>query len=531
MKVKDAAARLALALALSALLAAADARAQGPSPPPTAQDISGRYEGVAKTAAHGDLPIAIEIRQQNGALTGSMDTPLGNLSITGGSFNGGTLTLKVESYDDVGTITATVEGGRLVGEFSGFGEKGHLDLKRTGPPSPVVDTRPVATLSAEKWREDLRYLAAELPRRHKNAFHSVTRGQFESAVADLDKKIPSMQDSDIVMALSRIVAMIGDGHTFLEWGGLYPSVPLRPYWFGKELRVTETVEQYRRALGARVVRIGGVDISEVFRRDQPYIVQGESEGFVLSNNAELMISPAHLHALGVAPNTTQAVYTFADDRGRRFTLTLKATAPGERLTWLDAARATPLYRKRPDEPLWYEYLPDSQTLYLNFAGYPRRPEFQKFSQEFFDFADSHAVRRVVVDMRLNGGGDFSRGRDFIISKFKQRPALTARGHLFVVIGRWTFSAGMANASDFKNEFHAIMVGEPTGARPNGYQENRAFALPNSHLSVSYSIQLYKFQEQDTPGILPDKRIDPDWPSYKAGRDPVLEWILAQPVGK
>ena len=531
MKVKDAAARLVLALALSALLAATDARAQGPSPPPSAQDISGRYEGVAKTAAHGDLPIAIEIRQQNGAITGSMDTPLGNLSITGGSFAAGKLTLKVESYDDVGTITATVEGGRLVGEFSGFGEKGRLELKRTGPPSPVVDTRPVAALSAEKWREDLRYLAAELPRRHKNAFHSVTREQFESAVADLDKKIPSMQDSDIVMALSRIVAMIGDGHTFLQWGGLYPSVPLRLYWFGKELRVTETVEQYRRALGARVVGIGGVDVAEVFRRDQPYISQDESEGFVLSANAEHMTSPAHLHALGLAPDTTRAVYTFADDRGRRFTLTLNAAAPGEHLTWIDAARSTPLYRKRPDEPLWYEYLPDSQTLYFNFTGYPRRPEFQKFSQEFFDFADSHAVKRVVVDMRANGGGDFSRGRDFIISKFKQRPALTARGHLFVVIGRWTFSAGMANASDFKNEFRAVMVGEPTGARPNGYQENRAFSLQNSHLSVSYSIQLYKFQEQDTPGILPDKRIDPDWASYKAGRDPVLEWILAQPVDK
>ena len=40
-------------------------------------------------------------------------------------------------------------------------------------------------------------------------------------------------------------------------------------------------------------------------------------------------------------------------------------------------------------------------------------------------------------------------------------------------------------------------------------------------------QLYKFQEKDTPGIIPDKLILPSWLAYKAGRDLVLEWILAQ----
>ena len=131
-------------------------------------------------------------------------------------------------------------------------------------------------------------------------------------------------------------------------------------------------------------------------------------------------------------------------------------------------------------------------------------------------------------MRQNGGGDFTRGRDYIISEFRKRPALTRRGTLYVIIGRWTFSAGMSNAADFRNDLHAILVGEPTGARPNGYQENRAFSLPNSHLDVSYSTRLYKFQEQDTPGIMPDQRIDPDWLSYRQGRDPVLAWILKQP---
>jgi hypothetical protein len=164
---------------------------------------------------------------------------------------------------------------------------------------------------------------------------------------------------------------------------------------------------------------------------------------------------------------------------------------------------------------------------LNFKAYPRRKDFIKFSRELFDFIDHHPIGRVVVDMRQNGGGDFTKGREYIVSEFKKRPRLTRRGMLYVIMGRWTYSAGMANAADFRNDLHAFLVGEPTGARPNGYQENRAFSLPNSHLGVSYSTQLYKFQEQDTPGIIPDKRIDPDWRSYQQGRDPALAWILKQ----
>jgi hypothetical protein len=55
-----------------------------------------------------------------------------------------------------------------------------------------------------------------------------------------------------------------------------------------------------------------------------------------------------------------------------------------------------------------------------------------------------------------------------------------------VIGRNTLSAAMTNAADFLKETNAILVGEPTGARPNGWQEKGQFTLPNSHLVVSVS---------------------------------------------
>ena len=63
----------------------------------------------------------------------------------------------------------------------------------------------------EAWREDLRYLAEELPKRHNNAFHTLTREQFNQAVKKLDERIPSLAPHEIVVELTRIVAMLGDG--------------------------------------------------------------------------------------------------------------------------------------------------------------------------------------------------------------------------------------------------------------------------------------------------------------------------------
>jgi len=81
--------------------------------------------------------------------------------------------------------------------------------------------------------------------------------------------------------------------------------------------------------------------------------------------------------------------------------------------------------------------------------------------------------------------------------------------------------------DLKKETNAILVGEPIGERPNSYQENDEMKLPNSGVLVSYSTKYYKFLDEDVPAVMPDKRIDPTWTDYKAGRDAVMDWILSE----
>jgi hypothetical protein len=386
-------------------------------------------------------------------------------------------------------------------------------------------------ISKGQWQEDLRYFARELPKRHKNLYHATSREQFERAVAELDAAIPSLQDHQIIVRLHQIAATVGDGHTSVHMSPAFKIYPMSLYWFGRELRVIAARPEYQSALGARVVKIGGMGIDEVQARVASCFpsAANENDWYVMSTSPAFIVRPEFLHALGIVPDVASATFTLENEQGQQSTLEIKPIAVpapiggAVTLGLMPAAKAPPLFRQKQGEPFWFTYLPDSQTVYASFRKYGKLGDN---ARALFAFVDSHQTTRLVIDMRQNGGGDFFEGRKHLIEPLKKRPALNQKGRLFVIVGRQTFSAALANAVDFRKETNAILVGEPIGERPNSYSENDEMTLPNSRLVVSYSTKYYKFVDADVPAVMPDQRIDPSWPDWQAGRDPVMDWILA-----
>jgi len=390
-------------------------------------------------------------------------------------------------------------------------------------------------LTKGQWREDLRFFARELPKRHKNLYHTTSREQFERAVAELDAAIPSLQDHQIIVGMIRIAASVGDGHTAVHLPAYFKRYPIRLYWFGPDLRVASAAREYRQTLGARVVKIGSLGIAEVLARVQSCFptARHENEWYVLGTSPAFIVIPEVLHGLGVVHELGRAPFTFEDESGKQFTLDISpiefsVVGGVPNVRFIPVAKAEPLFRQRPSERFWFTYLPDSQTVYLSFRGYKSLGEN---AQKLFQFIDANPTKRLAIDLRQNGGGDFFKGRKHLVRPLKERPAINQKGRLFVIVGRATFSAAMVNAIDFRKETNALLVGEPVGERPNSYSENDEVTLPNSRLVVSYSTRYYKFLEEDVPAVMPDKRIDPNWADFKAGRDPVMEWILSQPLDK
>src|SRR3990172_6951025 len=121
----------------------------------------------------------------------------------------------------------------------------------------------------QQWRQDLQFLAKRLPEVHANAFHKISRTEFESAVQSLNDRIPSLTSEQIIVELMRIVAMIGDGHTSLS--PLFdPSIgfhyyPLRLYLFRDGLYVEKADPENEDVVGARLVAIGETPVEEAWK--------------------------------------------------------------------------------------------------------------------------------------------------------------------------------------------------------------------------------------------------------------------------
>src|SRR5215204_459873 len=123
-------------------------------------------------------------------------------------------------------------------------------------------TAVVTAAEADKWRADLRYMAEEMPKYHKNLFHTITPVQFDAAVKKLDEKIPTLARHQIIVELARIVAMIGDGHTNIsptrDTKIAFNSLPIKLYLFKDGLFIRSAAREQADLVGARVTKIGGL---------------------------------------------------------------------------------------------------------------------------------------------------------------------------------------------------------------------------------------------------------------------------------
>ena len=329
--------------------------------------------------------------------------------------------------------------------------------------------------------------------------------------------------------MRQIVASIGDAHTRLGTPENERVLPVAFTWFREDLRVTAAVQGFERLLGASVVRIGTLSRDSAYARATTLVPRGETDGWTRLASSRVLRSATLLHGLGLATSSDSVSFTVVLESGQTLTTTLPSL-PGNPPPALRSLVSQPFGVFREERVFAFRLLPDSQTAYLAFDQYPDKSDFRRIANDLLRLVDSARVRRLVVDLRRNAGGDFTKARELLIPGLK-RQAVSAPGHLFVLTGPNTFSAAMTNAIDFRTELKAILVGQPTGARPNNYQEGREFRLANSGLTVGYSTKYYKFQEADTEGVIPDHLIELTWEDYKSGRDAVLEWVLSQETGR
>jgi len=488
-----------------------------------AEDPSGYFEGSATTPEEGKLDLALNLRCADGRYSGALLTSIGTFELTGGSFTEARVRLQFNARGETGLITAQLVSGVLSGTFKLATDSGPVELRRLGDARPPTPSEPVLTLTAGEWREDVRFFATELPKRHMNAFHTTPKERFEAAVAAVESEISGRDGDQMYVGLARISNLVGDGHTYIRMPPDRAPLPIEVQRFGSDYRVTAVTTGAERALGARLLAIQDTPISRVRELLLPLTPVDETM-ILRDDRIELYLTVGMLlHGVGVTPDRSQARLTLAGDDNKRFTLDLKALDPEETssVKWTRVYQEAPLFRQRPEDPLWFTYLPESRAVYCSFRGYQT---LAKDASGLFQLIGERQPEKLIIDMRLNGGGDYTKGLKYLVDPIRALPNINRKGHLFILIGPATFSAAMSNSAHFRYQTEAMLVGETIGEKPNSYQEVRQVSLPNSHLVLRYSIKFYTFVEQGPNLIRPDKEIVPTWDEYRSGRDPVLEWI-------
>jgi tetratricopeptide (TPR) repeat protein len=392
-------------------------------------------------------------------------------------------------------------------------------------------------LTTEAWRADLRYFAEELPKRHKNAFHTMTRAHLDEAVKQFNTDIPTLSSDEILVRFLRLIAMVGDGHTSIEEHsliglGLYP---LRYEQLQDGVIVESASAEYRDIVGGKVVKIGSLPIEQaVARLKEISWGDNHNEQAQKVETAFLLSSPKVLRGMKVTETGERVSVTVEGQDGQQKTVEVRAVK--DVATYFRDAKfvnaydksstATSLYLRDPQNNYWFEYLKERKILYvqLNAIRNKRDEDVAAFFAKVFDFANNNPVNKFVLDVRMNTGGNNLLNKPIVVGLIQGR--FNQRGKLFVVLGRRTFSAAQNLVNEIEKYTNAIFVGEPTGSSPNLYGDPVIMTLPKSKIPFRVSTLWHQIDPNDrriftTPEIFAAATLS----DYRNNVDPAFQAIL------
>jgi C-terminal processing protease CtpA/Prc len=320
-------------------------------------------------------------------------------------------------------------------------------------------------------------------------------------------------------------AMHGANHG--EMSGL-KLLPLEFFLFDSEVRIITADTSLKKLVGAKVIAVGGKPTKEVLNLLTPLVSKDNEWGGKWILMLQLS-DPRILQGLGLGDTTN----------GVRFTLeTINEKTPKEfvipvadrllvpsRLEELPGtvSRTQPLNNGRKLGMMNF-----GKALYVKIDQVSDQHEesFADFTKRIFKTVADSKATTMIIDLRRNHGGQGHLNQE-LVDRLSASPEFNQQGKLYVLVGRHTFSAAMNFAAQLKLRTKALLLGEPTGSRPNFVGETTLIRLPYSKVSLSISSRFHQNgQSNDTRLWLPpDVPVEPKFDQLVRGYDEALESVL------
>jgi Peptidase family S41 len=401
---------------------------------------------------------------------------------------------------------------------------------------PAAQAHPSAPSTAAG---DVRELGRSIEQIHPDPFRSVARRRFESEVSALAQRAPTLSQNQLLVGVMRIVALLGprNGHT-----GLFPGdpahahqlhlYPLRLYAFADGLFVVDATDPS--LIGGRLVAIESVPIETVLSRVEP-LVPRDNPSNLRGLAPHFLLTADVVDGLGIADAVGPTSFTLERPGEQRVDVPLTAIPASRYISSFPdpllghnpsvLPRASrPLYLSGGARPMWARTLAGGRAVYVGYNAV--QAPTPAFLRKLTRLVRGEKVRRVVVDVRLNPGGD-NRTYGPLTSLFAS-PAVNRRGRLYLLTGRATFSAAANFAAEIDRDTRAIVVGEPTGGGVETYGDTFPVSLPTLGWTVHVAERYHERKKNKNDrrlAVEPDVRLDLTSAQYFAGLDPVLERVL------
>ena len=400
-----------------------------------------------------------------------------------------------------------------------------------------------ATTDISAWRRDLRMIAEQLPATHPNAFHRMKRASWDSAIASIDSRLPSMTRNQAMITLTQLVAMVNDGHTainpFFDRAMGMHYYPVKFALFEDGLFIESAAPKHASIVGGKVISIGNASADQAIAAVASTFGH-ENEWWIRAWAPMRLSLPEMLDGLGLVSDPARLPVVVEKD-GKRETVTLEPSGRIEPSghnplgsfdtrgwTTMRGAGAAPLWLRNDDRLYWAEFVQSDSTLFVSYravVSMDNQPN-TAFWRSVFAMADSLPVKRMVLDLRENVGGNSFYNKQ-VIRGIVARPKLDRANSLFVITGERTFSAAMNLVLDLEHWTNATFVGAPTGNATMFYGDHKSIVLPVSGITVNVStLPWHPTDPRDVrPFIAPRMYTPMRSASYRTNVDPAMQAIL------
>lgn len=392
-------------------------------------------------------------------------------------------------------------------------------------------------LSAKQRQEDLDFLyETVLVEHHPDAFANTPEAEFLELKAEIEGRLAAETDTEFLLDLMRLTALVGDSHTSVSLGGLadFRGYPFSLVRRGESWYLSAAAPEGEDLLCQEVTLLAGKPVEEVI----------EAYGTLFASDNPVHLRRSFRQACNVAD-----IYEYLGlvEAGKPLTVTLKggkalslAPVGMEEMNKLEIARISDKIKGQPETAAadaYYFAKPLTEDAY--YIQYNTCQEAEDLPMEDFAALVAKDLKagdysRVLLDLRNNGGGS-----DGVIWPLFEvlRESMDGGTKLVGLIGEATFSSALINAVEIQ-EMGGVLAGEPAGGSVCHFGAVQTFSLPNSkvrgQLSSKYldlNTLLDAAAGRGVVALEPDVLVYQTLEDTLKGKDTLADWCLAAPDQK